>query len=122
MASQVATDGVSTSPSATRTLAIFNVYAFNKRRGMIRPRVDAPLKVTRTKTGFLGSFLLTNLEDDPITFTTRRVELQRRDRHAVIVPSAPETCHVVVPGGGTESVTYELERALFEPGVFGFAV
>ncbi len=76
--------------SAPKTMTVYNTYALDKQSGRIRPPAEWDERMETIGPYLVGRFALTNLEDEPITFTTRRIVEQpcspAQDPRAEAVP------------------------------------
>ncbi|MBI4584966.1 MAG: DNRLRE domain-containing protein [Planctomycetes bacterium] len=73
---------------AQKTVALVNLYAWNKRRGFIRPPVEWEENLKPFGQNLIGDYTLTNLEDEPVTFTSRRLEARPCDARQDPRPAA----------------------------------
>jgi hypothetical protein len=82
--------------SAQKTLTLWNLYAFDKQRGLLQPPVTTDGSLRREGERVLGRYEIRNLEDEPLEFTTRQLEYQPCDPGRHIAVQAPESQTLIV--------------------------
>lgn len=114
-----------TSIVARRTIAVFNLYAYNKQRGVLCPRAKLttlPTALTVVAGDIVSVVELTNLEDESIKFTEMRIELLDSSPDSISQVPKPSPTDLVLEPRQTRQVPVRLPKSSFTKGIFGFAV
>ena len=108
--------------SASRTLAVWNMYYFDKQIGIIKPRVESDGEARRSGQSLIGTYSIRNMENEPISFTSQRIEFQYFDPAHLSTPSEAQECNIEVGGKRVSKQNVELSNDSIPANVFGFAV
>ncbi|UCD51781.1 MAG: redoxin domain-containing protein, partial [Phycisphaerales bacterium] len=81
-----------------KTITLWNTYASNKHKGIIEPPVDSDEHLQQSGQSWTGTYTITNLEDEPIQFTSRWVTYQYCDPDQEPTSLPAETISLEVPG------------------------
>jgi hypothetical protein len=117
-------DGSNT--TAKRTVSVYNLYAYNKVRGMLTPRgrIHSIGVHTFRQSEPLSWWLVnvTNLEDETIEFGEQRIELLDSTPGHLNTIQAPQGINWTIGPRETGYVNVSLWNSTFTGNVFGFAV
>lgn len=108
--------------STYKTLTVWNQYAFNKRRGMIQPRIESDERMNIVGQSFVGTYRIRNLEDEPIQFTSRQFEFQFCDPDQVSTPLPAEAFQLSLDSQQELTPQIEIPLSSVTPDVCGVAV
>jgi thiol-disulfide isomerase/thioredoxin len=93
--------------TAHKTLTLWNTYAFDKQRGLILPPVESDEHLQQSGPSWTGNYTITNLEDEPIQFTSRHVTYHACDPDSAPISLPADPLSLEVPG--QQSVALQLE-------------
>jgi len=93
-----------------RSVTVFNMYGFNKRRGTLMPPVSYDPKLAKDAGGLnlTGSYTIQNLEDVPVHFGSQKLELQPCNDTAEPTQGATTTVSIDVPARSSLTVPFSM--------------
>jgi hypothetical protein len=105
-----------------KSVSLWNMYAFNVRRGIIQPPVNGPRTLEVRGGDLTATFDIDNLEDTTLMLRNRWVELQSCDPD--IDPAAGEVLdiEVSIPARQGHQETVAVPESVREDGICGVAV
>jgi hypothetical protein len=90
-----------------KTVTLWNSYAYSKQQGTIQPPVESDERLGQSGSHLTAEYSITNLEDEAIQFTLRRISYQPCDPDGDPVSLPVESIWLEVPG--RQEVTQELD-------------
>jgi hypothetical protein len=111
-----------TSLKTLATVSLWNAYANGRTRGLIQPLLTYEQEMASSGAQLVGQYTLRNLEDDPITFSQRRVEHQPCDAVLDPDPAPWESISLVIGPGEVLEDSLVLDAATVPEHVCGVAL
>jgi hypothetical protein len=101
-----------TSLQAPKTVSIWNAYAGSRKHGLIQPLLTYDPELISSDAQLVGKYTLRNLEEAPIVFTRRRVDLQPCDPELDPDPASWEAISLMIEPGAALEDSLVLDAAL----------
>lgn len=105
-----------------RTLAVWNSYVLNKRRGFIQLKVKPEIYAYRDGENYIGCFSISNLESNPVAFSSAQIEYLYDDPEKICTPGHPFDYKWEIGPNETLDRTFTLKVKEFPKDAFGFGV
>ena len=93
--------------TARKTVTLWNNYAYSKQQGTIQPPVESDERLGQSGSHLTADYSITNLEDEAIQFTLRRMTYQPCDPDGDSISLPVESIQLEVPG--RQGVTQKLD-------------
>ena len=108
--------------STPKTITVWNLYAINRQRGIIQPRVTYDPQLTPSSIGLVGSFSARNFENELVQFTSRQIELEPCDPNQDPIPLAVENYLLELPPNQELAAQVEIPITVIPADVCDIAV
>jgi len=108
--------------SGQRTVAVWNTYYLNKRKGFIQLKVRPEIYARREDKNYVGHFTVVNLEAEPIQISSYQVEYLFDDPEKMVTPGQPNSFEWKIGAKETQKREFSLPVKGFPKDAFGFAI